>query len=72
MRLLALLGLTAAWAVAAPEPTKTEPTNALEAAAKVSVAAAPAVGRVSAPTGYVAKAEVLPVRLIDGPAQPAP
>ena len=34
MRLLALLGLTAAWAVAAPEPTKTEPTNALEAAAK--------------------------------------
>ncbi len=34
MRLLALLGLTAAWAVAAPEPTKTEPTNAQEAAAK--------------------------------------
>ncbi len=34
MRLLALLCLTAAWAVAAPEPTKTEPTNALEAAAK--------------------------------------
>ncbi len=34
MRLLALLCLTAAWAVAAPEPTKTEPTNAQEAAAK--------------------------------------
>ncbi len=45
---------------------------ALEAAAKVSVAAAPAVGRVSAPAGYVANAEVLPVMLIDGPAQPAP
>ncbi len=45
---------------------------ALEAAAKVSVAAAPAVGRVSAPAGYVAKAEVLPVMLIDGPAQPVP
>jgi lysophospholipase L1-like esterase len=34
MRLLTLLCLTAAWAVAAPEPTKTEPTNAQEAAAK--------------------------------------
>ena len=34
MRLLALFCLTAAWAVAAPEPTKTEPTNAQEAAAK--------------------------------------
>ena len=34
MRLLALLCLTAAWAVAAPAPTKTEPTNAQEAAAK--------------------------------------
>ena len=34
MRLLSLLCLTAAWAVAAPEPTKTEPTNAQEAAAK--------------------------------------
>lgn len=34
MRLLALLCLTAAWAVAAPETTKTEPTNAQELAAK--------------------------------------
>jgi hypothetical protein len=45
---------------------------ACAAAAKVSVAAAPAVGCVYAPAGYVVKADVLPVMLIDGPAQPAP
>jgi len=41
-------------------------------AANVSVAAEPAVGCVYMPAGYVVKADVLPVMLIDGPAQPAP
>ena len=41
-------------------------------ASKASVEAVPAVGCVNAPVGYVVKAEVLPVTLIAGPAQPAP
>jgi hypothetical protein len=45
---------------------------ALEAAAKVSVAAAPAMGCVYAPAGYVVNTDVLPVMLMEGPVQPAP
>jgi hypothetical protein len=41
-------------------------------ASKASVEAVPAVGRVKVPIGYVVKADVLPVTLIAGPAQPAP
>lgn len=42
------------------------------AASKASVDAVPAVGCVNLPVGYVVKADVLPVTLIVGPAQPAP
>ena len=59
MRLLALLGLTAAWAVAAPEPTKTEPTNALEAAAK-ELAAKKAAQDVTIDAKYFAWVAQLP------------
>ena len=45
---------------------------ALAAAAKVSVAAAPAMGCVYDPAGYVVNTDVLPVMLIEGPVQPAP
>ena len=41
-------------------------------ASKARVDVGPAVGCVNAPTGYDVKADVLPVALIDGPAQPAP
>ncbi len=59
MRLLALLGLTAAWAVAAPEPTKTEPTNAQEAAAK-ELAAKKAAQDVTIDAKYFAWVAQLP------------
>ena len=46
--------------------------SAFADAAKASVDAAPAVGCVYAPEGYVVKADVVPVALHWGPAQPAP